>query len=366
MNTSRKVATIACLTLLALIHHNRLTGAKAYFSGSLVIHSRQPSWETIKTVGLLAGAAGLAYGAMQVGNWLFQKSDEDTTEFAQQTIREATAQYIGITTILNNAYTGYRDLEYCITNISESVLYEIAKIKYHDADIALYLKRFSKTLKKIEKQSQDLHNRIQHALAQPTPTHEIIKLISRMKIVENQIQATLPALHFAYDYLNHHASYFALFETEDSMMYRYERDLHAIDSYQGDIHYLQDMIRQSVMLYQRRLHDPYPYRWYLKRLEEDIYALHVAINHLSYTYTNRYNVASSLCYKLEKIRETLIGSPYYAEELRAYEYAKLAQAAIAAQQMQTQAIQQQALELQRQNDLQTQALQQTNTQVFVM
>jgi hypothetical protein len=366
VNTHSKTQIIACLILLILTPHCISAGTKTYFRGSLAIHSEQPSWETIKTVGFLAGAVGLAYGVIQFSNWLFRKSDEDTTELVQQTMREVTAQFTGITTILNNAYAGHSDRESCITNISEPVLHAIARAKYHDADIALYLKRLSVTLKKIEKQSQDLHKRIQHALAQPTPTHEIIKLISRMKVVENQIQATLPSLYFAYDYLNHHASYFALFETEDSMMYRYERDLHAIDSCQGDMHYLQDMIHQSVMLYQRRLHNPYPYRWYLKRLEEDIYALHVAINHLSYTYPDRYDVASALCYKLEKIREALIGSPYYSEELRAYEYAKLAQAAIAAQQMQAQALQQQALELQRQNELQAQALQQANTQIFVM
>lgn len=358
MNTHCKALATAYLTLLGSIFYNTSITAKHYDQSSL---------KTIGTVSLIAGVAGIAtYGLVQFSNWLFHKSDEDATELTQQTMREISAQYVGITTILNNAYAGYSDREYCITNISEPVLHEIAKAKYHDADIALYLKRFRKTLNTIEKQSQDLHNRIQYALAQPTPTHDNIKLISRMKVVENQIQTILPSLHLAYDYLNHHASYFALFETEDSMMYRYERDLHAIDSCQGDMHYLQDMIHQSVMLYQRRLHNPYPYRWYLKRLEEDIYALHVAINHLSYAYTNRYNVASALSYKLEKIRETLIGSPYYAEELRAYEYAKLAQAAIEAQQMQTQALQQQALELQRQNDLQVQALQQANTQIFVM
>jgi hypothetical protein len=135
-------------------------------------------------------------------------------------------------------------------------------------------------------------------------------------------------------------------------MYRYERDLNAINTYQGDLNYLREMIHQSVMIYQRRHADPYPYRWYLKRLEDDIHLLHVAMNRLSYTYTNRLSVASTLCNKLEFIRETLIGSPYYAEELRVYEYAKIAQAALEAQQRQARAQEQLARQLRHQYELQ--------------
>jgi hypothetical protein len=143
-------------------------------------------------------------------------------------------------------------------------------------------------------------------------------------------------------------------------MYRYERDLRALESYQGDLSYLREMIHQSVMLYQRRHYDPYPYRWYLKRLEEDIHVLHTAMNKLTYDYTNRYNVSHELCNKLEMIRETLIGSPYYSDELRAYEYAKIAQAAIDAQQRQAHAQEEQARAMQRQNELHAQQLQQAN------
>lgn len=368
MNTPFRSATIACIALLACMQHCS-AGAAVHFSGRCSININQQSrLETATKIGLAIGAAGLAtYGLVKLGCWLFGKSDESAVEAAQKNVREASAQYANITNILNKAYAGSTDIQSCITDVSEPILYELAKAKYHDADIKLYIKRLHQTIQKLEKQSQDLHKRIQNALSEPTPSHASLRLVARMKAAENTIQALLPLLYFAYEYLNHHIHYFALFETEDAMMYRYERDLHAIESYQGDLHYLQDMVHQSVMLYQRRHHDPYPYRWYVKRLEEDIYTLHSALEKLSYTYTNRFTVATDLYNKLEKIREIMISSSYYLDELRAYEYARLAQAAIEAQQMQSLALQQQTYEIQRENELRAQALQQqANTQIFVM
>ena len=239
------------------------------FKGSFGFRHQETYLDDVGTIGLAVGTAGLAvYGLAKLGSWLFTKSDETVTEQAQKDVREASAQYANITTILRDAYAGYTDRQACINNISESVLYELAKAKYHDADIAIYLKRFATTLKNLDKHAQSLRERIHSAHSQPDQDYETQRLIARMKIVENQIQAVLPSLTFAYDYLKHHESFFALFEAEDNMMYRYERDLHAVESYKGDITYLRDMIHQSVMLYQRRHNDPYPYHWYLNRLKK--------------------------------------------------------------------------------------------------
>ena len=308
--------------------------------------------EEVGKVGLIIGVVGLAtYGMVKIGEWLFHKSDETVTELAQKTLREASAQYVQITAILNKNYAGTADRETCITDISEPTLYEIARTKYHDADIALYLQHLASTIQHLHKYAKNLHERIQITQSQETQDYGTLRLIARMKSVESDMQTMLPSLTFTFDYLSYHQSFFALFETEDSMMYRYERDLHAINSYQGDLSYLREMIHQSVMLYQRRHADPYPYRWYLKRLEDDIHLLHVAINRLACAYINRINVAQVLCNKLEFIRETLIGSPYYADELRAYEYAKIAQAALEAQQRQAHAQEEQSRQLKLQNEL---------------
>ena len=357
MITNRTSVAMMSIVILVSSLCTNSTDARIHIQGSVDYGNRDVSIEEVGKIGLVVGAVGLAtYGLVKLGGWLFNKSDETATEQAQKSVREASAQYSSITTILGDAYAGSIDPQECINNISEPVLYEIAKAKYHDADIAVYLRQFASTINNIEKQAKNLRSRISSALSQPDQDYETLRLIARMKAIENQIQSVLPSLTFAYDYLKHHESFFALFETEDCMMYRYERDLHAIDSYKGDLSYLREMIHQSVMLYQRRHSDPYPYRWYLKRLEEDIHVMHVAMNKLSYEYTNRYNVANALCNKLEFIRETLIGSPYYSDELRAYEYAKIAQAAIDAQQRQAHAQEEQTRELQRKNDLRTKEL----------
>jgi len=357
MITNRTSVVMMSIVILGSSLCTNSSDARIHIQGSVDYGNPDGSMEQVGKVGLVVGAVGLAtYGLVKLGGWLFNKSDETATEQAQKAVREASAQYSSITTILGHAYSDSIDPKECINNISEPVLYEIAKAKYHDADIAVYLRQFGSTIKNIEKQAKNLRNRINSAQSLPDQDYETLRLIARMKAIEIQIQSLLPSLTFAYDYLNHHESFFTLFETEDSMMYRYERDLHAVDSYQGDMSYLREMIHQSVMLYQRRHSDPYPYRWYLKRLEEDIHVMHRAMNKIAYEYTNRYNVANALCNKLEFIRETLIGSPYYSDELRAYEYAKIAQAAIDAQQRQAHAQEQQARELQRHNDLQAKEL----------
>ena len=299
--------------------------ANAYITGRTLYKT--------KKVSLIIAAIGLtSYALVKFGLWLLNPSDENATDSALQTINEVTARYANIATILNNAYAPIHDRQACIDNISEQVLYEIAKAKYHDTAISTYLERFAARLKKIDKQLHNIRERIKSAQNQDSQDYATQHLIAKMKTTEDKIQAILPSLTFAHDYLSQHKNYFLLFETEDRMLYRYERDLSALEMYQGDLSYLREMIHQSVMIYQRRHADPYPYRWYILRLEEDIQLLKIAIKKFSYNYPSRHEAAYTLCNKLETIRETLLGSPYYAQELRAYEYAKITQAAIAAQQ----------------------------------
>lgn len=351
---------ILSLTILSSMMLSNKSNARVYLQGQISYEANKVTIDDIGKVGLVIGAVGLAtYGMAKFGSWLFNKSDGTIVEQAQQAMREASAQYMNLTTILADVYSDSTDRQDCISRISETILYAIAKTKYHDADIETYIYRFLGTIKNLDKHAKKLRDRIQALQYESDQDYQTLRIISRMKAIENQIQTMLPGLSFAYDYLKHHQTYFTLFETEDNMMYRYERDLHAVDSYQGDLSYFREMLHQSVMLYQRRHSDPYPYRWYLRRLEDDIHYMHAAMNKLSYEYSNRYNVALALCNKLELIRETLIGSPYYSDELRAYEYAKIAQAAIDAQQRQARAQEQQAHELQRHNNLQAQSLGET-------
>lgn len=288
--------------------------------------------EDIGKAGLIVGAAGFAtYALTKLGSWLFTKSDTIIADQAYTAILQAQAQYTSITTILNKEKLSYNDELECIQSISEPVLYEIAKAKYYDADITLYLRRLDNTIKNTESHLRKVRQSIQSLQSNSDIDHEATRLIARMHAIENMMNTILPSLKFAYTYLKHHATFFLLFETEDTMMYRYEQSIQVIDRYPNDMNTLREIIHQSVMIYQRRHYSSYPYHWYLKRLEDDIHSLHVAMNKLSYEYTNRYNVAYTLCNKLESIRTALLSSPYYTQEIRDYEYAQLAQAAIDAQ-----------------------------------
>lgn len=355
MFTHDTIIRLITLLVLGSSLYSNASDARINFYTNIHCERLDIPLEEIGKAGLVLGAIGLAtYGIIKLGNWLFNQSDEALADEAQQCINEVSSHYAPITVLLNNTYPDSFNCKECINNVSEQVLYELAKAKHSDADIAIYLKQLAKTTKKLENQAKNLRNRIHILQAKLDQNYETHKIITKMQTLEKQIQSTLPTLKFAYDYLKHHESFFALFEVEDAMMYRYEKDLRAADSHDGDINYIRDMIHQSVMLYQRQHHVPYPYRWYLTRLEADISTMHIAINKLSYEYTNRYNVATALCNKLEFIRETLIGSSFYADELHAYEYAKLAQAAIDAQERQARAQEKQARELHRQNNLRAQ------------
>jgi hypothetical protein len=290
------------------------------------------SIEEIGKAGLVIGAAGLAtYALTKFSSWLFTKSETTIADQAYNAILQTQAQYTPIITILNKEKLNYIDDLDCIQSISEPVLYEIAKAKYYDADITLYLQRLDTTIKSIESHLKKVRKSIQSLQSEPNIDHEATRLTARLKAIEEMISTALPSLRFTYTYLNHHATYFLLFETEDTMLYRYEQSIQVIDRYPNDINTLREVIHQSVMIYQRRYYSSYPYHWYLKRLEDDIHTLHVAMNKLSYEYTNRYNVAYTLCNKLESIRTALLSSSYYTQEIRDYEYAQLAQAAIDAQ-----------------------------------
>jgi hypothetical protein len=197
------------VVLLGLTLYTNSINARVHAQASFDYGDNDISMEKVGQAGLIIGAVGLAtYGLVKFGDWLFHKSDETETEAAQKTIREATAQYTSIITILSNAYAGAIDRQSCINNIAEPVLYEIAKAKYHDADIALYVKRLAKTLKSIESHDKNLRERIRAAQSHEAQDYETLRLIARMKTVEARIQAVLPSLIFAYDYLKHHESFF--------------------------------------------------------------------------------------------------------------------------------------------------------------
>jgi hypothetical protein len=295
-------------------------------------------FKDIAGVALAVGGIGLsAYALAKLGSWLFAKSDTTVAEQAYNTIIQAQAQYSPITAILNKAKLNCNEELACVQSISEPILYELAQAKYYDADITLYLKRLDNTIKTIESNLKELRHSVQ-SLQLRHHDYQITRLLARLKMIEGMVDTMLPSLKFAHTYLKYHATYFLLFEMEDMLMYRYEPIIQTIDRCPNDMNALREATHQSVMMYKPHHAKAYPYHRYLEQLEDDILKLHIAMHKLAHEYTNRYQAAQALYNKLELIRTTILCSPYYTQEIRDYEHAKLAQAAIDAQQQLAQAI----------------------------
>jgi hypothetical protein len=291
-------------------------------------YSLKPKYsiENIGKASLIIVATGFAaYALTKLSSWLFAQSDTTIADQAYNAILQAQSRYAQVMAILNEEKLSYINENACIQSISEQTLYEIAQAKYYDTDITLYLQQLESTIKNIESHLSEIQQTIQSLQSNSNIDHKSTQRIVRMHAIESIINKTLPFLKFTYAYLSHHATYFLLFETENEMLYHYEQCLQAIDRYPDDINTLREVIHQSVMSYQFLLYDPYPYHRYLKLLENDINTLHIAMNKLSYEYTNRYNAVYALCNKLEYIRSTALNSPYYTQEIHRYEYEQLMQ-----------------------------------------
>lgn len=317
--------------LLALISFGIL-------NNSTQAHSSDISLDDIAKTSFIIGGVGIStWGIIKFFSWLIGPSDEIVTSKALSSHRKAIANYMKLTAILGETTDNYTNAESCLNNIQEKVLYNLALAKYYDADIVTYLRQLRQTNTSLAKQHKILRDRMKQIHMQAENGTEATRMYHKMKAIDKELQTLRPQLTFLYNYLKRHESYFILFQTEDKLMYTYERDLQAIKTYAGDILYAREIIHQSVMLQQRNHNELYPYSWYLKRLENDIYMISRTASTLTYDYTERYNVAYDLINKLEAVRATIVGSPYYIDELRAIEHAKLVNATIQAENRKAQA-----------------------------
>lgn len=343
--------------MFSLLLSNNTVKAAAIFTyfDCEISSSTTPSWQQVGKVGLALGAVGLAtYGAAKIGGWLWGQTDETCIKKAQKACKQAAANFANMSSILQSQLP-HNSFDVTNMEVSEEILYQMATAKYHDAPISSYISKLKTCINELEDYLKSIIKRKDALRMNISRDYQATKLYNKMSTVQMQLEAILPPLQLTYQCLKTHESFFALFELEDVLAYRYERDLHAVQVNKQDSRYLREMIHQSVMLQQATHHGLYPYHWYLHNLQDDITFLSRAINSLDFNYVNRRNVATALYDNLLVIQQTIVASPYYAQEIRAMEHAQLISASIAAQEHQTQelahqnAIAEQQLIMQRQN-----------------
>lgn len=328
-------------------------------SASLEYSHSSTTLGNIGKIGLAVGAVGLAtYGAAKLGSWLWGQSDEKIVLRAQQACKEASANYINVISLLQKEMSDMSSED--AMNMPETLLYQLATLKYHEDDIATYCKKLKQTIGDLEGYHKSLVKRMNNLSMSISQNYQLMMVYNRMKNVETQLIAILPQLHVAYLCFKTHEPFFSLFELEDKLAYRYERDLHAVQIYRDDLPYLRQMVHQSVMLQQANHRSSYPYHWYLNKLEDDMAMLARAIDRLPVLYFNRSNVARTLYNNLLLIKQTIVTSSYYAEEIRSLEHAQLMNASIAAQEHQAQELAHQNAIAHQQLALQQEALTRSN------
>jgi hypothetical protein len=329
INTKKYLRIAAIIIIVSFLPIPSINGLS--ISADIDYSSSHTTLEDVGKIGLAIGAVGLVtYGAAQLGSWLWGKTDEKILRQAQQAYEQSTAHYLQMMSLIQSQFPG-GEIDNPLVEIPESMLYQMAMIKYHTSGIVAYISQLKSTVQELEGYLKDLRKRMYTIKTQLSEHHDATVLYKHMKHAEQQLKSILPPLRLIHICLKTHESFFELFELEDILAYRYERDLSTLHMYRHDTHYLIQMIHQSIMLQQTSHHDLYPYHWYVNRLNSDITILSTKIDNLLCNYPNRRSVAMTLYTDLQDIKQLIVAAPYYAQELRAIENAQFMSAAIAAQ-----------------------------------
>lgn len=306
-------------------------------------------------VGLCLGAAGLAtYGLVKIGQWLFSQTNEQCLAKTREGYEQAINEYTALLSILAEKYQGCTDINSCLYDVSEQTLYKLALLicpqvpSGYYLPVSGYIKKLRNTVDQLAYLERNLSSRLHELTMHNGYDPAVIYLKPQMIVVLEQTQGLLRDLHFAYDYVDHHKSYFQLFEREFLLLARYDRELHAIELYGAHYPSIAESMHQAIMVYQREHRDLYPYYQYLLRLEEDINALTGVMQHVSYNYYYRLQAAGLLRNKLTIMRQWVVSSPVYSQELQAYEYARMAAEALATQRENNRLLEAQTCALQEQ------------------
>ena len=315
------------------------------------------TWSNVGKSIAAAGAAALLGigGIVAFTSWAFCESDV-------QLLERANSEY-------NHSYAKYHDMVYwfeqtyhlhhitaserarVMHDLSESVLYEIGtKIWYLNEKEHTYRSRLRSSIDQLVSCRKKLCKRIyklesnydmnarsssrSSRLRRSSHSSFSSSLLEQMRSIVRMIESFLPHLRLFSDYLEHHRSYFALYEADGTVRNGYQTELNIIDQYRYDSYQLALELKRCVMSKQ---YGAYPYIKYVYDIERNIRNVKSCMRRLAYNYSERLDWARQLVDSLAYVKGVIASDPLYAQELRDQERERLEREHIAAMNERTRA-----------------------------
>jgi len=273
--------------------------------------------------GLIAGAVG----AVLLGVAGIAAAIDYFSETHEQLIARITHQYHSIGSQYGDAMQYFGQLVgvgvyspyISIHSISESVLYEFATYVWNkNIAQSTYRSEVWSAKNTLEANKRDLTHHI-YALEGKAKTYQDQQNLAKMRMLLSSIQSLLNDITLFVNCLEHHKSYFSLYDSAGTINNRYAQEQLLIKS-----EIVWEMVASEMIRYVKsRDGGRYALKNFIHSLESDISQLESKIYNLRYDYESGRRYAHSLIYNLTMIKNTIIAHPQYQQELYEYERERL-------------------------------------------
>ncbi len=303
---------------------------------------------------LAAGVVLVGFGGLvALADWMFGETDERLFEKTDKLYHSTHAQYHAITDWfeqLCHVYTiNPQEYDRVIRNFSEQLLYDVAtKIWCSNEYEAPYRSKLRATVQQLRAYQAKLNKRICKIRDQNYVNTHADRLLHDMESLEQSIQNKLVHFVFFSDYLEHHSSYFTLYECEGIINDEYQEEFELLTNHTYSRYTFAQELKYVITKKQK---DFYPYITYIKQLNRQLNKIKNCKSHLAYNYVDRISWAQKVIDSLEYIRGIAVTDPLYQQELRAQEREKLERERISVVQQQTLIEKNKANLLEKQNQL---------------
>ncbi len=282
------------------------------------------SWSDVGKGAAVASAALISFGGLvTLTDWIFGETDKQLFEKADRLYRHAHAQYYATTNWFEKSCHVHiitpQKYDGIIKNFSEQLLDNVAKKIWHTNESeTTYRSNLRTTIKQLHSFQEKLSKQIRKIQSQDHVNTGTDRY--DMELLEHSIQKMLPHLTFFSDYLEHHHTYFALYEYETTLHNKYQQEFRLLISHGYNRYILAQELKYIITKKQK---GSYPYINYTKQLDRHLNKIKNRKACLTYNYVARINQVQQIIDSLEYIQGIVVTDPLYRQELYTQEREKL-------------------------------------------
>jgi len=272
-------------------------------------------------------------GAIALADWYFSETDDQMIARVDAECRNIYSQYADTMSYFGqiSGMNHYVSANFKPFNaISELVLHEFATYIWNSNSTQYdYRSKVVSAKHQLQSSVQGLRKRF-GALEGKCYTHEDQRRFRAMRQLLDNAQELLSDLTMFVDSLEHHRSYFNLYDTLDTVRNRYLQELTIFESgrYSVPVELNRCIVSNG---------EKYALRRFVLAIESDIANLKSDIRSLAYNYPGKRQYANGLIQCLFEIKSIIMSDPRYQQELYEWEQARLHQLQLEAQQAQARA-----------------------------